>query len=79
MKYFLLSYAFHRLLCTLSFFAFSGQHIFHKFQQQTFFFCTHVQQTGLFLLFWQQTFFFIFFLGLPPDIDQTDKLNCEAG
>ena len=29
------------LLCTLPFGVFSGQHIFHQFRQQTFFFCSH--------------------------------------
>ena len=33
------------LLCRLPFGVFSGQHIFHKFRQQTFFFCPHIQQT----------------------------------
>ena len=33
------------LLCTLPFGVFSGQHIFHQFRQQTFFFYPHFQQT----------------------------------
>ena len=46
------------LLCTLPFGGFSGQHIFHQFRQQTFFFCPH----------FQQTFFFNFFRSPPPQI-----------
>ena len=33
------------LLCTLTFGVFSGQHIFHQFRQQTWFFFPHFQQT----------------------------------
>ena len=33
------------LLCRLLFGVFSGQHVFHKFRQQTFFFFPHFQQT----------------------------------
>ena len=33
------------LLCSLPFGVFSGQHIFHQFRQQTFFFRPHFRQT----------------------------------
>ena len=46
------------LLCTLPFSGFSGQHIFHQFQQQTFF-------SGHIL---NKLFFKIFFLAPPPQI-----------
>ena len=55
------------LLCTLPFGVFSGQHIFHQFRQQTFFFCPHFQQIFFFLLLWRQTIYFNFNLArLPP-------------
>ena len=45
---------------------FSGQHIFHQFRQQTFFFCPH----------FQQTFFFSFILAPPPQISNGASLRC---
>ena len=55
------------LLCTLPFGVFSGQHIFHQFQQQTFF-SVHIFNKLFFLLLWRQTIYFNFFLAPPPDI-----------
>ena len=55
-----LSYAF-------PFGVFSGQHIFHKFRQQTFFFCPHFKQT-FFLTFVAKKIFFLFPPPHPPDI-----------
>ena len=47
------------LLCTLPFGVFSGQHIFHRFRQQTFFFCPHFQQTFFFDFCGDKLFFSI--------------------
>ena len=58
------------LLRTLPFGVFSGQHIFHQFRQQTFFFCPHFQQT-YFLIFVATNYFFQFYsnkIPPPPDI-----------
>ena len=53
------------LLCTLPFGVFSGQHIFHQFRQQTFFFCPHFQQT-FFSDFCGDKLFISIFLAPPP-------------
>ena len=58
------------LLCrpTLPFGVFSSQHIFHQFQQQTFF-SAHIFNKFFFWYSWRQTLFFIFFLAPPPPPD----------
>ena len=48
------------ILCTLPFGVFSGQHIFHQFRQQTFFFCPHFQRL-IFLTFVATNYFYQFF------------------
>ena len=53
------------LLCRLPFGVFSGQHIFHKFRQQTYFFCPHFQQT-FFSNFCGDKLFLSFFFQPPP-------------
>ena len=65
------------LLCTLPFGVFSGQHIFHQFRQQTFFFCPHFQQTA----FVATKYLFQFFSRPPPpDIKWcVPNLYCTQG
>ena len=46
--------------CTLPFAVFSGQHIFHQFRQQTFFFA-HIFNKLFFLTFVATNYFFHFF------------------
>ena len=54
------------LFCTLLFGVFSGQHIFHQFRQQTFFFA-HIFKKLFFSDFCgDKLFFSIFFLPPPP-------------
>ena len=52
---------------------FSGQHNFHQFRQQTFFFCPHFQQT-FFLTLVATNFLFQFFEP-PPQISNGTSLN----
>ena len=53
------------LLCRLSFGVFSGQHIFHKFRQQTFF-SAHIFNKLFFLTFVATNYFSQFSLAPPP-------------
>ena len=63
------------LLCTLPFGVFSGQHIFHQFRQQTFFFCPHFQQTFFSDSCGDKLFFSFFFLPPPPQISNGASLS----
>ena len=63
------------LLCRLPFGVSSGQHIFHQFRQQTFFFCPHFQQTFFSDFCGDKLFFFKFNLAPPPQISNGASLT----
>ena len=54
---------------------FSGQHNFHQFRQQTFFFCPHFQQTFFSDFGGDKLFISIFFEPPPPQISNGTSLN----